>query len=409
MVPLRSTVLEALRAFTSSGPAGRRRAGIPGRRRLASAASPSGVVISKLRLRTAASQFDEYVEIQNTSSATVDLSGWQLFDCFTSGGTPRVGTDGDPLGAGTKLPAGQTFVFGKNAGDYTGTADATYNFQVTEAGGFLIKDAGAVTQDAVGAPGTACAEGAGPDLPHHRRGLHLHPQGGRLPACRTPTTTAPTSQGRRAPPTAPRAARRARRLRPRSPSTPSRARATPRRATASSWRSRASSSASTTSRASRTSSTSIPARPGIYVETPTADQDANPATSEGIFVGGLGPADRAASHVGQTVTVSGKVTELFNLTASTPRGRTPLFSGTARPRQPARAGDDRSRPGGGAVDAGQRQRAPTTRRSRACACGWRSAPPTPAARTSSASSSCARAPRASACSASRRCRSGRPT
>ena len=53
----------------------------------ASAASPSGVVISKLRLRTAASQFDEYVEIENTSSATVDLSGWQLFDCFTSGGT----------------------------------------------------------------------------------------------------------------------------------------------------------------------------------------------------------------------------------------------------------------------------------------------------------------------------------
>ena len=121
----------------------------------ASAASPSGVVISKLRLRTAASQFDEYVEIENTSSATVDLSGWQLFDCFTSGGTSRVGTYGDPLGAGTKLPAGQTFVFGKNAGDYTATADATYNFQVTEAGGFLIKDACAVTQDAVGAPGTA--------------------------------------------------------------------------------------------------------------------------------------------------------------------------------------------------------------------------------------------------------------
>ena len=43
-----------------------------------------------------------------------------------------------------------------------------------------------------------------------------------------------------------------------------------------------------------------PRQAGIYVETPTADQDANPATSEGIFVGGLRPADRAASHVGQT-------------------------------------------------------------------------------------------------------------
>jgi hypothetical protein len=35
----------------------------------ASATSPSGVVISKLRLRTAASQFNEYVEIRNTTPA----------------------------------------------------------------------------------------------------------------------------------------------------------------------------------------------------------------------------------------------------------------------------------------------------------------------------------------------------
>jgi hypothetical protein len=37
----------------------------------ASAASPSGVVISKLRLRTAASQFDEYVEIRNTTPGSI--------------------------------------------------------------------------------------------------------------------------------------------------------------------------------------------------------------------------------------------------------------------------------------------------------------------------------------------------
>ena len=72
-----------------------------------------------------------------------------------------------------------------------------------------------------------------------------------------------------------------------------------------------------------------PRQAGIYVETPTADQDANPATSEGIFVGGLGPADRAASHVGQTVTVSGKVSELFNLTSIDASGRAPVFSGSA--------------------------------------------------------------------------------
>jgi predicted extracellular nuclease len=297
----------------------------------ASATSPSGVVISKLRLRTAASQFDEYVEIKNTSSATVDLSGWQLFDCFTSGGTQRVGTDGDPLGAGTKLPAGQTFVFGKNAGDYTGTADAFYNFQVTEAGGFQIKDGGGVLQDAVGAPGTACAEGTGLTFPttgsdftftRKAAGSGLQdtddnvadfdgPSGAANgTACGIPCEPPPTPlaidaiQG----------------------------------------------SGNTTPRNGQlVQITGVvvgvdnqqgvsnfvnldPRQAGIYVETPTADQDANPATSEGIFVGGLGAADRSAAHIGQTITVTGKVTELFNLTAIDATGRTPVFgAGTALP------------------------------------------------------------------------------
>jgi len=51
----------------------------------------------------------------------VDLSGWQLEDCFSSSGTQRLGADGNPLAAGTTLLAGQTFVFGKDDGDYTGS------------------------------------------------------------------------------------------------------------------------------------------------------------------------------------------------------------------------------------------------------------------------------------------------
>jgi predicted extracellular nuclease len=294
----------------------------------ASAASPSGVVISKLRLRTAASQFDEYVEVQNTSSATVDLSGWQLFDCFTSGGTSRVGTDGDPLGAGTKLPAGQTFVFGKNAGDYTGTADATYNFQVTEVGGFLIKDAGAVTQDAVGAPGTGCAEGpgltfptTGADFTFTRRaaGAGLQdtddnaadfagPSGAANgSACGQPCEPPPTPlaidaiQGSGA--TSPRNGQLVQIT---------------------------GVVIGVDNQQGVSNFVNLDARQaGIYVETPTSAQDANPATSEGIFVGGLSAADRSARHIGQTVTVVGKVTELFNLTAIDATGRTLAFSGTA--------------------------------------------------------------------------------
>src|SRR6201991_5024268 len=131
----------------------------------AALASPSGVVISQFRTRTAASTFVEDLQITNTTAAPVDLSGWQMYDCFPSGGKAQVGTDSEPLPAGTKLPAGKSFVFGKDIGDYSGVADATYRFQVAETGGFQLRDKSGAVQDSVGAPGTACAEGAGLGLP----------------------------------------------------------------------------------------------------------------------------------------------------------------------------------------------------------------------------------------------------
>jgi hypothetical protein len=88
-------------------------------------ASPSGILISQFRTRTASSQYDDYAQITNTANAAVDLSGWQLYDCFQSGGAQKVGTESDPLPKGTKLPASASFVFGKDDGDYTGVADAT--------------------------------------------------------------------------------------------------------------------------------------------------------------------------------------------------------------------------------------------------------------------------------------------
>ena len=60
------------------------------------AGSPSGVLISQLRTRSATSQYDEYVQITNTSNAAVDLSGWQLYDCYQSSGAQKLGTDGNP-------------------------------------------------------------------------------------------------------------------------------------------------------------------------------------------------------------------------------------------------------------------------------------------------------------------------
>jgi predicted extracellular nuclease len=294
----------------------------------AAAGSPSGVVISQLRTRTAASPYDEYVQLTNTSSATVDLGRWQLYDCYTSGGTPRIGTDGDPLPAGTKLPAGRTFVLGKDSGDYTGTADASYGFQVTEAGGFQIRDAAGAIQDGVGAPGTACAEGTGLTFPTTGADFTFTRAGGGAtdtddnaadfgaPSGAADGTACGAGCAAPAAPTAIDAIQ--------------------------------GSGAASPLTGQKVSITGVvvgvdnqqgvanyvdldPRQAGLYVETPTIAQDTSTSTSEGIFVGGLPAAARSASHIGQTVTVSGTVTELYNLTTVDATGRpAPVFTGTAR-------------------------------------------------------------------------------
>jgi predicted extracellular nuclease len=294
----------------------------------AAATSPSGVVISKLRTRTAASQYDEYVQMTNPSSATVDLSQWQLYDCYTSGGTPRIGTDGDALPAGTKLPAGATFVFGKNGGDYTGTADASYNFQVTEAGGFQIRDAAGVIQDGAGAPGTACAEGTGLALPTTGADFTFTRAAGDADTDDNAADFgAPSGAADGTPCGEPCAA----------PAAPTAIDAIQ------------GSGATSPLVGQKVAITGVvvgvdnqqgvanyvnldPRQAGIYVETPAIGQDANTQTSEGIFVGGLPAAARSADHIGQTVTVSGTVTELYNLTTLDATGApAPLFTGTAKP------------------------------------------------------------------------------
>jgi predicted extracellular nuclease len=292
----------------------------------ASAASPSGVVISKLRTRTSASQYDEYVELTNTSSATVDVGKWQLYDCYTSGGTSRIGTDGDPLPAGTKLPAGQTFVLGKNANDYTGAADATYGFQIKEDGGFQIRDAAGATQDSVGAPGTACAEGTGLSFPAAGSDFTFTRAGGGTTDTDDNAADFGAPSGE-ADGTACGAACEA-------PLAPTAIHAIQGSSTSSPLTGQKVEITGVVVGVDHQQGVSNyvnldPRQAGIYVEAPAIAQDTDTTTSEGIFVGGLSAADRAASHIGQTVTVSGTVTELYNLTTLDASGRSAQFSGTS--------------------------------------------------------------------------------
>lgn len=292
-------------------------------------ASPSGVVISQFRTRTAASQYDEYLQIANTTGAAVDLSGWRLYDCYTSAGKPAVGTDGEPLPPGTVLPAGKSFVFGKDAGDYTGTADAAYHYQVTESGGFQLRDGSGTVQDGVGATGTACAEGAGLTLPttgsdftFTRRGIPPAFQDSDENAADfgTPTGEADGTPcgGECAAPPAPTAIDQVQGSGATSPMVGAKVEIT-------------GVVVGVDNQVGVSNYTELdPRQAGIYVETPTAEQDTNTQTSEGIFVGGLPAEYRSAEHIGQTVTISGTVAELFGLTMVEAAGQTPVFSGKAK-------------------------------------------------------------------------------
>jgi uncharacterized protein len=292
-------------------------------------ASPSGVVISQFRTRTAASQYDEYVQLTNTTNATVDLSGWQLYDCYTSGGKPATGTDSEPLPAGTHLPAGKSFVFGKDIGDYTGTADATYHYQVAETGGFAIHDKAGTVQDSVGAPGTACAEGAGLTLPTSGSNFTFTRKG-TAPAYQDTNENladfgAPSGEADGTPcgeecsaPPAPTPIDQIQGPGATSPMLGAKVQVT-------------GIVIGVDNQVGVSNYTELdPRQAGIYVETPTAQQDTNTQTSEGIFVGGLPAEDRTADHIGETVTVSGTVAELFGLTEIEATGQTPVFSGTAK-------------------------------------------------------------------------------
>jgi uncharacterized protein len=295
----------------------------------AALASPSGVEISQFRTRTAASQYDEYLQITNTTAAPVDLGGWQLYDCYTSGGKASVGTDSEPLAPGTMLPAGKSFVFGKDTGDYTGQADATYHYQVTETGGFQLRDGEGNVQDGVGAPGTACAEGAGLTLPTTGSDFTFTRKGTPPALIDTDENAAdfgaPSGEADGTPcgaeceaAAAPTPIDEIQGSGATSPMVGAKVEIT-------------GVVVGVDNQAGVSNYTELdPRQEGIYVETPTAQQDSNTQTSEGIFVGGLPAADRSAEHIGQTVTVSGTVAELYNLTTIEAAGQTPTFTGTAK-------------------------------------------------------------------------------
>jgi hypothetical protein len=127
-------------------------------------ASASGVVISEFRFRGPAGGNDEFVELFNTASDPVDVSGWRLQGCSSTTG---VASARATIPANVTLASGEHYLFANTAaGGYSGTVppDQAYATGITDGAGVRIVDAALNFVDGVSGTltaGSECREGMG--------------------------------------------------------------------------------------------------------------------------------------------------------------------------------------------------------------------------------------------------------
>lgn len=134
-------------------------------------ASPNGIVISEFRSTGPNGGNDEFVEVANTSSIDVDISGYAFQGCTSTSGAPSTRAT---VPAGTVLRPAQRYLFTNpgttSAPGYSGavTGDQPYTTGIANldnnGSGLRLLDANAQVIDGVGAAGTAtnaCREGTG--------------------------------------------------------------------------------------------------------------------------------------------------------------------------------------------------------------------------------------------------------
>src|SRR3954452_21468820 len=162
----------------------------------------TGVTISQVACGGTGAGNDEVVEIRNTTTAAIDISGWTLWGSSATGSATSVRAT---VPASTTLPAGRTFVFANSAGSFTAQADVLYGTGIANTGGALIRNAATpqAVMDAFGATGVPLPyrEGNGIAQPSSRPGGFIRKNGGTQdtddnPADFTgPTTPTPTRCG----------------------------------------------------------------------------------------------------------------------------------------------------------------------------------------------------------------------
>lgn len=289
-------------------------------------AAPSGVVIDELRFRGPLGGNDEFIELRNTTSAAVDISGWNLFGSNQTGSATSVRAT---VPANTSLPAGARYLFGNNASggaaftnQFNGvsrpTPDVTYGTGIADQGGVQLRNAANVVQDAVGqtgltGAGLAFREGAGlpfstsnptteaawgrnassTDTDNNPNDFTLAATGSPTPcgtACSAPTgpTITPIHDIQGAGSTSPKSGQ------------------------------------TVTIEGVVTGiddeiganfTSTFPEDAGVFVQAEASEVDANPATSEGIFVGFVrGPGNDRSQLIGKRVRITGQAKEKFGMT-----------------------------------------------------------------------------------------------
>ena len=277
------------------------------------AAAPSGVVISEARFRGPAGGNDEFIELLNTTAAPVSIGGWKIQGSNNAGTNSARAT----VPSGTTLPAGARFLIANTAASgYSGaaTADVTYATGITDTGGVQLRTASDVVEDAFGSTAVPAGyrEGAGLALPTSGstdNAFARNPAGAdtdnnvadfTLTAPSTPTACGAPCAGPVGPAITP--------------------------------ISEVQGSGASSPRSGQTVTIegvvtgiddeigasftgTFPEDAGVFVQTVPGQEDASPATSEGVFVGFVrGPGNNRAALIGKRVRITGEAKEKFGLT-----------------------------------------------------------------------------------------------
>ncbi|MGI8779844.1 MAG: endonuclease/exonuclease/phosphatase family protein [Solirubrobacteraceae bacterium] len=287
----------------------------------AQAADPP-VVISELRLRGPSGGSDEFVELRNAGSAPVDVGGWRLVGCSATGPTGERAA----IPAATTIPGGGSYLF-TNAGasGYSGTVpgDRTYGTGITDTGGVRLEN-GAGVVDAAGDDGSVCREGGGVSIPTSNADNGFERRGGTQdtddnaadftgPKPSNPQNLSEEGGGPQEP-----TVTRIHDIQGPGAASPKAGQTVTIEGVVTGIDDEIGANFTTT----------FPADAGIFVQEEPADADADPATSEGIFVGFV--RNRGDYPPGTVVRLNGRVRENFGETRIEETvGQEPVALGTA--------------------------------------------------------------------------------